>query len=73
MEGTAIVKGVRVRVLRAVGTTIDVPATGAPFPVVVDESGSFGNGELAFTRWNAVPPITAPPPGQVISMSTLTG
>jgi hypothetical protein len=73
IQGTAIVKGVRVRVLRAVGTTIDVAAAGTPFPVVVDESGSFGNGELVFTKWNAMPAITAPPPGQVVSMSNLTG
>ncbi|MGD0560488.1 MAG: hypothetical protein ABSA93_36665 [Streptosporangiaceae bacterium] len=73
IQGTAIVKGVRVRVLRAVGTTIYAAAAGTPFPVVVDESGSYGNGELVFTEWNAVPAITAPPPGQVVSMSSLTG
>jgi hypothetical protein len=73
MRGTAIVHGVRVRILRAAGTTMDVAAVGTPFPVVVDESGSFGIGELTFTQWNAVPAITAPPPGQVVSMSSLTG
>jgi hypothetical protein len=40
--------------------------------VVAVESGSFGDGELAFTQWNAVPTMTVPPPGQVVSMSSLT-
>jgi len=70
-QGTTIVNGVRVTVLRAVGTTIDVAAAGTPFPVVVDESGSFGNGKLVFTNWNAVPAITAPQPTQIVTLTTL--
>jgi hypothetical protein len=48
--------------------TIEVAASGSPYPVFLSESGQ---GSLTFSEWNAVPPITPPPASEIINASNL--
>jgi hypothetical protein len=55
------------------GSTLDVAANGAPYPLRAIAPKSAKAGEITFGEWNAVPAITAPPAGQVVNLSQLTG
>lgn len=50
--------------------TLDVARTGTPYPVFVSSSAQ-GQGSLTFSEWNAVPPVTPPPPSQIVTPSTI--
>lgn len=71
--GTAVVHGERVIVLHGSdGSQLDVAASGVPYPVAVFPAAGQGSGEINFSEWNAVPPITAPPSSEVVSLAQLT-
>jgi hypothetical protein len=68
--GTTTVRGQQAQVLRAAdGSTLEVAATGAPYPLRAVGKGN--NGQLDFTQWNSVPRPAVPPASQVINMSAL--
>ncbi len=70
--GTTTVNGQQARVLRASdGSTLDVAATGTPYPLRV--IGKAHRGRLDFSQWNSVPRPVAPPASQVINVSRLGG
>jgi len=70
--GTTTVNGQHARVLRASdGSTLDVAATGSPYPLRV--IGKAHRGRLDFSQWNSVPRPVAPPASQVINVSQLGG
>ena len=71
--GTAVVHGERVIVLHGSdGSQLDVAASGVPYPVAAFPAAGQGSGEINFSEWNAVPPITAPPSSEVVSLGQLT-
>jgi hypothetical protein len=54
---------------RGGGYTIDVAASGTPYPVMVaDSSGD----NVTFSEWNSVQPSSAPPAGAVVNLSQLS-
>ncbi len=53
------------------GSRLVVAAAGPPYPL--QAVARQGNGSLDFSQWNAVPRPVAPPAGQVIDLSKLTG
>jgi hypothetical protein len=55
------------------GSTLYVAATGTPYPLRAIAPKPTNAGQLDFSQWNAVPPIAAPPPREVISLSQLVG
>src|ERR1035441_10021106 len=55
------------------GSTLDVAAHGNAYPLRAIAPKSAKAGEITFSQWNAVPVITAPPAGQVVNLSQLTG
>jgi hypothetical protein len=63
----ATLDGQRVLQLRGSGYTFDVTAAGAPYPVLISEPGI---GIVRFSEWNSVPPVTAPPVGEIISLTS---
>ncbi|MGB6453546.1 MAG: hypothetical protein WBH47_03560 [Streptosporangiaceae bacterium] len=48
--------------------TVDVARTGPPYPVLIS-SPTYGS--VTFSEWNSVPPVTPPPPSQIITRSSL--
>lgn len=52
------------------GEYLYVAKSGTHFPIEVTEPGS---GAVAFSEWNSVPPISAPPASQIVSLPTGTG
>jgi hypothetical protein len=72
--GTAMIGGRPALDLRGSdGSTLYVAATGTPFPLRAIAPASSDAGELNFSQWNAVPPVTAPPAADVISLGQLAG
>lgn len=62
LDGQPVLKATKGR------DTIEVAATGSPYPVLLAESG---RGRLTFSEWNAVPPLAPPPANEVITASNL--
>jgi hypothetical protein len=58
LNGQAVLKG------GADGVTVDVAASGPPYPLLI--SGS-GEGAITFSQWNSVPPLTPPPASEIIT------
>jgi hypothetical protein len=50
------------------GNTIDVASTGTPYPVLISTSDG---DNVVFSHWNSVPPLTAPPASEIISLPSL--
>jgi hypothetical protein len=50
------------------GNTIDIASTGAPYPILISTSDG---DSVVFSHWNSVPPLTAPPASEVISLPSL--
>jgi hypothetical protein len=72
--GTTTIGGRQALALRGSdGSTLYVAANGTPFPLRAIAPKSSDAGELNFSDWNAVPPISAPPAAQVISLGQLIG
>jgi hypothetical protein len=72
--GTITIGGEQALVLAGSdGSTLDVAAHGNAYPLRAIAPKSAKAGEITFSQWNAVPVITAPPAGQVVNLSQLTG
>jgi ribosomal protein S9 len=46
------------------GVTLEVAGSGPPYPLLITQAGQ---GTVAFSEWNAVPPITPPPASDIIT------
>jgi hypothetical protein len=73
-SGTTTIGGQQALILHGTdGSTLDVAAAGPPYPLRAVAPNSSAAGELAFSQWNAVPPIVAPAASQVINLNQLAG
>jgi hypothetical protein len=46
------------------GVTLEVAGSGPPYPLLITQAGQ---GTVVFSEWNSVPPITPPPPSDIIT------
>ena len=66
--GSATVAGQSAWVLRSPhGGTLDLSSTGSPYPLAA-VTATNPRQEISYSRWNAVPPPTAPPANEVLNL-----
>lgn len=59
----ATFQGQPVLQLKQATQTVDVTRTGTPYPLLIS-SPTYGS--VTFSEWNSVPPVTPPPPSQIV-------